>query len=350
MKYSIHSFGEYHGESYEEIQITNDHGQTIGFSNLGARITRWEVPGNNESNENIILSYADARDVFENHDFYYGATVGRVAGRIANASFAIDHHPYTVDMNDGRNQNHGGRDAMDIAKWAYTISENSENAIAVTFDHTDKAGYNGYPGNLHVQVTHRFDNNNQWVIDYRATTDSPTLCNLTNHVYFNLNGDNQAPITNHVIAIDSHYYLPTQTDSIPVDSYHAVENTAFDLHHGTRYSEILGRFRETDLRQTAGYDHPWLLTHNHDTVASIALPERHRKISVQTDQPNLVVYTHNADEPTHPLQSRSSSRYAGLTFETQVAPDAIHHPNFGNVTLYPGEVYRQSTAFTFNEI
>lgn len=350
MKYSIHSFGDYNGESYEEIQITNDHGQTIGFSNLGARITRWDVPSTTGQTENIILSYADARDVFENHDFYYGATVGRVAGRIADASFDIDHKHYEVDRNDGNNQNHGGQNAMDIAKWAYTISQNNDDAIAVTFDHTDPAGYNGYPGNLHVQVTHRFDNENRWTVAYKASTDEPTLCNLTNHVYFNLNGDNQAPITNHVLAVDARHYLPIRTDSIPTGELAPVEDCAFDLLHGIRYSDVLGRFLDSDLHMTSGFDHPWLLTHRHDTVASVTLPERHRKIAVATDQPNLVIYTHNADEPSHPLQSRSSSRYAGLTFETQIAPDAVHQPSFGNVILYPGETYQQNTSFTFSEV
>lgn len=350
MQVTTKSFGCYQGTSYDEIWLTNRHQQTIVLADLGARITKWLVPNEDGTLDNIVLGYPDAEAVFTWHDFYYGATVGRVAGRIAGAQFTIDCTDYPVDANDGHNQNHGGKNGFDLQKWHYTIDEH-DHEVAVTFTYTDPDGNNGYPGEVNVAVTHRFNDDNQWSIAYHALTSAPTPLNMTNHVYFNLNGDNQAPVTNHVLQVFADHYLPLLNDSIPTGEIKDVSGTAFDLRVPQRYQSILKDYLATDLKATGGFDHPWLLTHDQDVDGIISLPEKQRQITVKTDQSALVIYTHNANVPDYYHYGHPALTHSGLTLETQTAPDAVHHAkDWGDVILRPDERYTQQTIFQFHAL
>ncbi|MDO4680710.1 MAG: aldose epimerase family protein [Aerococcus sp.] len=345
MQVITQSFGEYQGESYDEILITNRNQQTIALTNLGARITKWLIPTEDGHTENIVLGYPDAESVFTWPPFYYGATVGRVAGRIANAEFTIDDTHYMVDQNEGKNENHGGKNGFDRQKWDYTIEEDEHN-VDVTFTYTDPDGNNGYPGTVEVTVTHQFNDDNQWIIHYDATTTAPTPLNLTNHIYVNLNGNNQAPVTNHQFQVLADRYLPLRPDNIPTGELHHVEGTAFDLREPVRYQSVLDQFLKTDLKQTGGFDHPWLLTHEWDVDALITLPEKGRQLTVTTDQSSLVIYTHNVGDPTLSLYGHPLIAHSGIALEAQTAPDAVHHAeDWGNIILRPNEHYTQDTTY-----
>ncbi|MDO4670882.1 MAG: aldose epimerase family protein [Aerococcus sp.] len=350
MQVTTRSFGSYQGIQYDEICLTNRNQQTLVLADLGARITQWLVPNEDGTTDNIVLGYPDAESVFTWHDFYYGATVGRVAGRIDRASFVIDGKTYPVDKNDGENQNHGGFNGLDQQKWAYTIDEHDHEA-AVTFTYTDLEGNNGYPGTVNIAVTHRFNDDNQWSIQYHANTSAATPLNLTNHVYFNLNGDNEMPVKNHIFQVFADQYLPLRKDSIPTGEIADVSGTAFDLREPVRYQEVLDQYLATDLKPTGGFDHPWLLTHDNEVDGIISLPEKHRQVSVKTDQSALVIYTHNANVPDYYHYGHPAITHSGTTFETQTAPDAVHHAeDWGNIILHPDERYTQKTTFQFHTI
>ncbi|MCW6677062.1 galactose mutarotase [Aerococcaceae bacterium NML180378] len=342
MKVEIQSFGVYNLEEFSEIFVTNDRGVQISFSDMGARINRWSLPNAEGGSENILLGHECAEDV-ANSLSYYGATVGRVAGRIGEGKFTLNDTLYELPINNGGNHLHGGPAAMDVQKWDYLIEEaNSE--VRVVFSYVDKAGTNGYPGTLEVKVIHTFNNENEWHIRYEASSDADTLFNPTNHVYFNLNGDNSATIDNHELQIDADYYLPLSEQTLPLGHQEEVTDSVFDLRQPVRFGEV----RDSQHPQfilAKGYDHPFVLNKKAEHHAVISCPEKRRTIKMVTDCPTVVVYTHNYLPNIEQIWQRPILQNAGVTLETQIAPNAINQPQFGNIVLRKGDKFVSTTSY-----
>ncbi|MGT2756035.1 aldose epimerase family protein [Streptococcus ovuberis] len=342
MKVEVVPFGSYGGKDFVEILMTNKQGIRIGFSDLGARINRWGIPNQEGHFEEIVLGHANAQEAFESND-YYGVTVGPVAGRIAEGRFTLNGKTYQLSQNDGRNHLHGGLEGYDLQQFAYAIEEAAD-AVTVTFRlHSPKIEY---PGSVAVEVKHRFTDDNVWTIIYKGEAEETTLFNPTNHVYFNLNGNNQTSVLNHEMTIKASHYLPLDQEAIPLGEKASVEETPFDLREGKRFGDLLDS-QDPQFRLMNGFDHPFILDTpgTAEPVAQFTCPDKGRSLEVYTTSPAIVVYTHNkVGDPTliwdHPLKP-----YAGIVLETQEVPDAINQPQLGNIIVAKRQIYSSQTSY-----
>lgn len=343
MKVEVKAFGEYKGQSYSEIFITNDNGTQISFSDLGARVNRWGIEKEAGTYEQIILGHQNAEEVITSGTFY-GATIGRIAGRITAGKFELDGKQYQLGLNNNGTHLHGGFSGFDVQKFDYKI-ELSKDEARIIFQFTDPAGHNDYPGELKLKVTHTYNNNNEWCTDYEAMTDAPTLFNPTNHVYFNLNGDNRESILNHQLWVDSSTYLPLLPNMSPVGPIASVDNTVFDLRDTADLGAVLTSTEEPQFDFTKGFDHPFILDKTQAVQAKIICLENKRVIEMETTEVAVVIYTHGylnniAEIWSHPLKP-----FAGITLETQNLPDAINHGWKGDTILRPGEIFTSQTLY-----
>lgn len=341
-------FGKYLNHDITEIIVTNDHGLSAHFLSLGARINQLFVPQKDGRKVNVILGHASLSHLLENRTFY-GAMIGRVAGRIARGEATINNQSYRFIKNDnGTNHLHGGLGSFDLVNWAYTI-EQTDNEVHITFTHQDLNGTNGYPGNLDVNVKYTITNQNEWKINVIANTDEATLFNPTNHVYFNLNGDNRDTILNHRFQLNADYYIPLQSDSIPFGHVERVDNSPFDLRNGVIFSELLTpeHLSHPQFSLWNGFDHPFVLNSIHSESGQFSCDATSISLTMTTDLPNVVIYTHNFPFDALQVDGRDITAYSGFTLETQFEPDAVHHDKFSNIELTPEDTYHHTTTFTF---
>lgn len=343
MKVQIKPFGQLNGQSFDEIFIQNNQGVVISFSDLGARINRWQVPTADGQLDDIILGYDNAEQTLAGRTYYYGATIGRIAGRIKKGVFRLNNKNYKLDINNNSHHLHGGQDGYDIQKWSYNILEGDQQ-ISVIFDYVEKDGTSGFPATIHNRVTHTFDEDNNWTIDYFAKTDGTTIYNPTNHVYFNLNGSQHSSIKNHIFEVKASKYLPTQADAIPTGEIESVDRTPFDLRTPTVFGDLFTS-DHPQFRLVDGFDHPFVLDENSPYALRILHPENQRSIVVTTDRPVVVIYTHSAVPVSMPIWGHDLEPYAGVAIETQAAPDAINRPQFGSVTLEKDETFESTTRY-----
>lgn len=338
MNFEIKEYGSYQGQSYDEICIYHED-VVIGFSNLGARITRWET----QNKGNLILSFDSADQCFAHRGYYYGATVGRVAGRIKRGQFEWQGKAYQLDQNENGNHLHGGTQGFDIQSWDYEIFQ-TEDAIEIHFTYVDPDGLNGYPGQLQVKVIHRYQSNHCWTVKYQAESTKDTLFNPTNHVYFNLNGNLSRDIQNHTLKANVSHYAPVEADGIPLGSLISVENTSFDIRQATLVRDILNsQDRQIQLKQ--GFDHGFLFDKSSVHQLIIGNRDSNLQIKIETAQPAVVIYLHNFADESVTVHGNPLMPYAGIAIETQVLPDAIHCPQFGNIVLKRGQTYESSTTY-----
>ncbi|MBA5728434.1 galactose mutarotase [Aerococcaceae bacterium INB8] len=336
------SFGSLNNVEYKEIFITNKHGTVISFSNLGARINRWITKDRYNNFINIILGFEDAKHAYEGRSYYYGASVGRVAGRIKGGHFHLNGIEYQLSTNDGKNHLHGGPNSFDMMQWDYQIKK-EDNSVSIIFMLESEKDSNGYPGNVKIYITHIFDDNNNWTIKYQAETDQDTLFNPTNHVYFNLNGNNTEPVTNHLLAINAGQFAPVNKDVTPVGHLEKVDGTGFDLRKSKQISEIITQSHQ-QIELIGGLDHPFVFQ-NGENIASLESPLTGIKINMKTTLPAVVVYSHQEISKPLRIWGYPLQKYSGITLETQELPDAINQENFGDIVLKTDIPYESETSY-----
>lgn len=325
---------------HKEIWITNEAGYTIALSSIGARINRWLTP----DGQNLILGYETAENLLAEPNLYYGATIGRVAGRISQSQFRLDGATYHLPANEGVHHLHGGPSALDQAVWDTCIKHHGD-SVSVDFSYQESAGVRGYPGTIDIRVTHTFDEENRWTVSYWAqTTDEATILDPTNHVYFNLNGDMSQSILNHHVQINADHVLALDAENIPTGQRLAVEETAFDLRDG-QYLRELFEPMPAELERTDGLDHPFVLNPSVEPVAVVTCPGTDYRIEMTTDAPCVVVYTHNTAELDKTIFGQSPMKYAGITLETQCEPNAANEKDFSDITLLVGDIYSRATSY-----
>lgn len=343
MKVSIKPFGRLNDQTFDEIFIENKHGVIISFSDLGARINRWQVPTEYGQLDNIILGYDNAEHALEARTYYYGATIGRISGRIKHGKFRLNDQTHQLNINNNDHHLHGGEDGYDIQKWSYDVVE-GENQVSVIFNYIEPDGTSGFPATIHNRVIHTFDNDNNWTIDYFAKSDETTIFNPTNHVYFNLNGSQHPSIKNHLFEVKASKFLPTKEDAIPTGEIEDVEKTPFDLRSPTLFGDLFNS-EHPQFKLVDGFDHPFILDNHSPYALRILQPENNRSIVVTTDRPVVVIYTHSAVPVATSVWGHELEPYAGVAIETQAAPDAINRPQFGSVVLEKGDTFESSTRY-----
>jgi len=339
-------FGELNGIAVESFTLVNDQGMEVTCLNYGCIITEIKVPDREGQIENVVLGFDNLEDYIQ-HSPYFGAICGRVAGRIRNAQFQLDGETYTLAQNDGVNHLHGGEVGFDKVIWEADIVE-SEQGATIEFHRTSPDGEEGYPGNLHLKVTYTLTNENAFIIQYHGTTDKKTLVNVTNHSYFNLSGNAKRDILEHELTLKSHHFLELTPELLPTGVVAEVEGTTFDFRQGRKIKEGTTSSYTQNVIAGAGYDHPFQLSENFSEEIILKDHESGRVMTIETDEPFVVLYTGNMMDDSTFINGVRSRKYLALCLETQGAPDAIHFPELPSVILDKGEEYSRKTIYTFS--
>jgi aldose 1-epimerase len=283
---------------------------------------------------------------------FLGATVGRYANRIANATFELDGRRFQLPANDGVNALHGGLAGFDRKCWTVTgIGENPSPFVTLSYVSAD--GEEGYPGRLKTDLTYRISGGMELSIAFSAVTDRPTVVNLTNHSFFNLSGvEAGGGILDHRLAIAADAYLPVSAAGIPLDVPHPVEATPFDFRDAHRIGARLGEANE-QVRIRHGYDHNFCLrggvTAEPRLAARLEDPRSGRVLELLTNQPGVQFYSGNfLDGSVTGKYGRVHRRYDALCLEPQVYPDTPNHPDFPSARLDPGQTYRHTSRYRFS--
>lgn len=320
---------------------------TMQVTNYGGRVVALWTPDRRGSYEDITPGY-DHIDKYVNNDGerYLGAVVGRCANRIARGSFTLDGVEYQLPKNDGNNTLHGGEIGTDRMVWEVLDANDSTLVMHTVLPD----GQDGFPGNLDINMTYTLTNKNEFRIDYRATTDQPTLCNLSNHTFFNLTGEG-TDILNHLLQINGGWILPVDEELIPTGSFMAVNNTPFDFRElhaiGDRINE-----NHPQLKTGNGYDHNWIVLGYNPTklnhCATLYEPNTGRMVEVLTDQMGIQFYSGNFFDGKAQGKWGAHLRRGAVALETQNFPDAIHQDMFtAKSILRPGEVYTHTCIYRF---
>ncbi len=330
---------------WKQFDLRNDNGMIISLLNYGGIITRIIAPDRDGNAENVVLGFKNVQD-YKTDPNFFGALIGRVAGRIQGAAFELDGTVYELEANDGVNHLHGGSHGFHKVIWE-TESFQEEDSIGVRLSHSSKDGEGGYPGNIELSVTYRLTNANELILEYEATTDKTTPLTLTNHSYFNLSGNLKDTIHQHQVRIDSHQFLELDEHLIPAGTILEAEQTPFDFRRGRILDDGISSGNEQNTIAGAGYDHYFLFDHSHTETVVVKEMTSGRVLAIETDQPGMVMYTANNLQSGMELAEALSKKHLGVCFETQSSPASLHHERFPNVILHPDETYKQRTVFRF---
>lgn len=330
------------------VTLTNDKGASVTLQGVGAGIQKIVIPDREGKLADVVIGYDEADSYFADGPCA-GKTPGRYANRIGAGRIRIDGEDYQLELNKGENHLHGGSEGLQNQVWKAEVIEPNR----VRFTITQPDGTAGYPGNLRASVTYTWNDNNTLDIDYKATTDRPTVVNLTNHTYFNLAGHNaghQAAL-NQLLRLNASCYLPTTEAQIPVGEVAPVQSTPMDF----RKSKQVGKDIDADfeaLRIGAGYDHCWAIDGKSgamNAVGTLYDPSTGRRLEISSDQPGVQIYTGNwlkgspKGKDGYDYENRSA-----VAIECQGFPDAPNHPSFPSQLLRPGDTYRRHIRFAFS--
>lgn len=339
-------FGEYQGKDVTAYTLTNNNGYEVTCLDYGCIISKLLVPDQNGTFENVVLGF-DRLEDYHNYSSYFGATIGRVAGRIDKAAFQLDGETYKLPVNDGQNHLHGGHKGFDKVIWDTRVIDQKDK-VGLEFSYFSPDGEEGYPGNLRVKVIYMLNDLNEFSIAYEGEADQTTLLNLTNHTYFNLSGHLKRDVLNHYLTMDASAYLPLTKQLIPMGKLASVENTDFDFRKRRQIISGAQSNHEQNILAGNGYDHPFVLNTNHQQEIVLEDRESGRNLVVETDEPCVVLYTGNQLGDDFSIRGVQSKKYLGLCLETQKHPDAINHPSFPSIVLKQGDVYQSTTTYSFN--
>lgn len=349
MEVTKKQFGEIDGKPVHAIAITNHSGMGITCLDYGCIITEIRVPDSKGKIENVVLGFDNLED-YPQHSPYFGAVVGRVAGRIKDGSFSLDGKEYILAKNNNGNHLHGGLKGLDQAIWDAKV--HAEGPVAkIEFTYESRDGEEGYPGNVSLRTVYTLTDENELIVEFFGTTDKKTILNMTNHTYFNLSGNAKTTILNHTLRMDCEKFLELDENLIPTGKLLDVEGTAFDFRKGRKLSEGPASSHKQNLLAGKGYDHPFVLEKTSGAAIELRCEENGRKVEVETNQPAVVVYTSNQMEGDFLLSGNVKPEpYLAICLETQNYPDAINHPEFPSSVLDKGEEYYSYTKFTFTTV
>ncbi|MDF2640609.1 MAG: galactose mutarotase [Novosphingobium lindaniclasticum] len=337
------------GQLVEAVTLTNGKGMVVRVMTLGASIQSIMLPDRSGKAVDVAVGY-DSLDGYIKAPEFFGATVGRVANRLARGRFSLDGKAYTVPTNNGVNSLHGGTKGFDKVVWAVRSIKNGPET-SVTMRYVSPDGDMGYPGTLTTDATYSLDEQNRLRITYTATTDKPTVVNISNHAYWNLAGPGRTAL-DHLLTIPADRFTPTDETSIPLGEHRAVEGTVFDFRKPT---PVGARVRSGDDQQIVygrGYDHNWVVgqgvTKDEHLMARVVERTSGRGFELWSNQPGLQFYSGNFMDGT--LTGKSGQIYRegdALVLEPQLFPDSPNQPQFPSIRLAPGQTYRNVMTYKF---
>jgi aldose 1-epimerase len=330
------------------LTLRNANDLEIGVMTYGGVIVSIKTPDRTGALDDIVLGFDDFPS-YPAKSRYFGAIIGRYGNRIARGEFTLDGTTYKLATNNGPNALHGGLKGWDKRIWLAVPFQNTDN-VGVTLTYTSEDGEEGYPGTVRAKVNYTLTDKNQLIVDYHATTDKPTVINLTQHSYFNLSGTRAEDVTAHELQLHADQFTPVDATLIPTGELASVSGTPFDFRIRTRVGARIDDGHE-QIQRGKGYDHNFVLNRNGAGLvpaASMIDPLTGRTLEVATTEPGMQFYSGNFLDGS--IQGKGGRRYgkrSGFCFETQHFPDSPHHANFPSTVLRPGEELNSRTIFTF---
>lgn len=342
---------EYEGQPTALYTLKNANGMEVCVTNFGGRIVSIMVPDRNGDFKDVVLGFDSVQAYFpQNNLSDFGASIGRYANRINQGKIVIDGDTIQLPKNNFGHCLHGGPSG-----WQYKVyagSQINDSTLVLTLDSPD--GDNNFPGNVKAEVTYTLTADNSIDIAYKATTDKPTYINMTNHSYFNLNGDPNQPITNNILTVNASRYTPVDATYMTTGEILDVKDTPMDF---TTAKEVGAQIEEVDFEQIKygnGYDHNWVLdTAGDDTqvAATLYSPTTGIQLEVLTNEPGIQVYSGNfLDGKVTGKKGIVYKQRTGICLETQKYPDTPNKPEWPSARLNPGETYNSHCIFRFSTV
>ncbi len=343
------------GRQVDVYRFTNVNGIEMRVINYGGIILSLKTPDAQGEFDDIVLGFDSLEeylsDEYRQANPYFGALIGRYGNRIAGGQFSLDGETHSLATNDGDNHLHGGRQGFDRVLWQAEPFANDEGA-GLVLRYTSEDGEEGYPGRLETEVTYTLTDADELVVDYRATTDKPTPVNLTQHSYFNLEGEGSGSILDHHLTIHADAFTPVDDTLIPTGEIRPVAGTPFDFTQPTPIGERIEQDNE-QLTFGKGYDHNFVLAEQAASKPVLAArvwePDSGRLLEIATTEPGIQFYSGNF--LAGDLIGKRGQAYehrSGFALETQHYPDSPNQANFPSTILEPGETYRTRTVYRFS--
>lgn len=330
------------GEHMNLFHLENNSGAYVEIIDYGCRLVKIVVPNREGQMTDVCLGLSTAEQ-YEKDNASLGAVVGRVANRIKDGRFSLNSKNYQLAINCGSNHLHGG-----IIGYASKIWDSKIKDDKLIFTMYSEDGEEGYPGNLTLQVTYTWSEDNELSILYEATTDADTLLNVTNHGYFNLNGEGNSSVLSHELFIDADAITELDATQAPTGNFLSVEGTPFDF----RTMHSVGKLIESDheqLKVSGTYDHNFVVNGTGLREAAVLQSKDSGiRMTCFTDQPGLQLYVANQAMSIPGKNGTPYEKYTSICLETQHFPDAINHDNFPSIVLHPEDHFRSKTIFHFS--
>lgn len=336
------------GKQTNLYTLKNKNGITATFTNYGGRIVSLLVPDKTGKLTDVVLGF-DSVDGFVNStERYYGATIGRYGNRIAKGKFKLDGIEYHSSINNPPNTLHGGKQGYQEVVWDAKLIDSA----TLELSYLSKDMEEGYPGNLTIKVIYSLTDDNEFKCVYEAHTDKNTVVNLTNHAFFNLNGEGSGTILNHLLQVDADSYIPVDAGLIPTGKIEPVKGTPFDF---TKPETIGKRIDDNNeqLKNGKGYDHNYVLNKHDITtpIATIIGDKSGIKMKVYTEEPGIQFYSGNFMQAKNLMKRGIKDEFrTSFALETQHYPDSPNQPQFPSTELKPGDVYKTQSLFKFSVV
>lgn len=337
------------GKSVDLYTLNSESGMVMQVTNFGAHVVSLWTADNKGAFDDVVLGHKSL-DEYMNYkgERFIGCVVGRYANRIAEGKFVIDSIVYNVPKNNNGQSLHGGLKGLDQVVW--NVDTVGSDMIRLSYLSPD--GEEGYPGNLAIQMTYSLTADNAFKIEYSATTDKSTFVNLSNHSFFNLKGEGNGTINDHLLTINADSITPIDEVMIPTGELMSVDGTPFDFRHAQLIGQRVNEENE-QLKNGSGYDHNWVLNKQMpgaiELAASVYEPQSGRLLEVYTDQPGLQFYGGNFFDGTGNGKYGATYNYReAFALETQKFPDSPNQPNFPSTLLKPGETYHHVCIYKFS--
>jgi len=336
------------GKQTHLYTLKNKNGIIATFTNYGGRIVSLLAPDKNGRLTDVVLGFESVEGFEQSTEPYYGATIGRYGNRIAKGKFKIDGTEYQSSINNSPNTLHGGKNGYQSVVWDAKQIDSS--TLELTYLSKDME--EGFPGNLSVKVIYSLTDNNEFRAVYEATTDKKTVVNLTNHAFFNLNGEGSGTILDHLVQIDADNYVPVDSTLIPTGKIENVHGTPFDFTKPTTIGQRIND-NNVQLKDGKGYDHNYVLN-KHDIktpIATVIGDKSGIKMEVFTEEPGLQFYSGNFMQAKNAMKRGIKDEFrTSFAMETQHYPDSPNQPQFPSTELKPGQVYKTQTLYKFSVV
>ncbi len=339
---------EHNGQSIDLYTLENDQGMVVQITNYGGRVVSLFAPGRTGQIADVVAGYDNIQDYIE-HPGYFGALIGRYGNRIANGKFSLNGTEYTLATNNGENHLHGGKRGFDSVVWQ-AHKTRIQGADALELSYVSPDSQEGYPGTLNIKVTYSLTDSNELKIDYFASTDQPTIVNLTHHSFFNLAGHTNDSILDHELMINGAFFLPVDEGLIPTGEIRPVKDTPMDFTLAHRIGDRIDQ-AYPQLERGGGYDHCWVIDKKSELSLAARLyePQSGRTMEVWTNQSGMQFYSGNFLDGSKMGKNGVAYPYrSSLCLETQSFPDSPNKSQFPSVVLNPGEPYIHHCIYKFS--